>query len=191
VATTGDAFPADTTAATVLDFINTHDHQGRLPDRLSTAAGLEEWLGSLVPPVIDETLGAVDAVEAREIRDALITVLLGHGDADSITDDEIAEARRALNRAALRFPLQARFTDNGVALVSAQPALAGVLGTVLAEVAELSQSGGWVKVKACRNCHHGFIDSSRNLSATFCSTQCKSQAGMRAYRSRQRDSDEA
>ncbi|BBZ15247.1 CGNR zinc finger domain-containing protein [Mycobacterium branderi] len=62
-----------------------------------------------------------------------------------------------------------------------------MLGTVLAEVTALSQTGSWVKVKACKNCHHGFIDTSRNPSATFGSTQCKSQAGMRAYRSRQRD----
>ncbi|GBG40665.1 ABATE domain-containing protein [Mycobacterium montefiorense] len=187
MAVADDSFPADTSASLVLAFVNTHDHQGRFPDRLSGVPGLEGWLSSLVPPVVDDTVGSVDAVEARDIRDALITVLLWHGDADNITDDEIAGARRALNRAALRYPLRARFTDNGVALVSDQPALAGVLGSVLAEVAALSQSGSWAKVKACRNCHHGFVDSSRNLSATFCSNQCKSQAGMRAYRSRQRD----
>jgi len=86
--------------------------------------------------------------------------------------------------------LQANITCEGAGLSSVQPGLAGVIGSVLASVVELAQSGQWNRFKACRNCHHSFVDQSRNASATFCRTSCKSQAGMRAYRSRQRGSVE-
>jgi predicted RNA-binding Zn ribbon-like protein len=82
--------------------------------------------------------------------------------------------------------LQANITREGAGLSSAQPGLAGVIGSVV----ELAQSGQWNRFKACRNCHHSFVDQSRDASATFCRTSCKSQAGMRAYRSRQRGSAE-
>jgi len=104
--------------------------------------------------------------------------------------DELLVAEQALQRAAQRYPLQANITCEGAGLSSVQPGLAGVIGSVLASVVELAQSGQWNRFKACRNCRHSFVDQSRNASATFCRTSCKSQAGMRAYRSRQRGSAE-
>jgi predicted RNA-binding Zn ribbon-like protein len=173
-----------------LNFVNTHDHQGRLPDRFADVAGLQEWLGCLLPPINDAVVTIADAAEAREIRDALVTVMLTHADASGVSEDELVGAEQALQRASQRFPLQANITRAHAGLMSVQPALAGVLGTVLVAVVELAQSNNWNRVKACRNCHHGFVDNSRNLSAAFCSTQCKSQAGMRAYRSRQRQTSD-
>jgi predicted RNA-binding Zn ribbon-like protein len=129
---------------------------------------------------------AADVIEAREIRDALVTVMVSHADAEAATADELLVAEHALQRAARRYPLQANITREGAGLSSAQAGVAGVIGSVLASVVELAQSGQWNRFKACRNGHHSFLDQSRNASATFCRMMCKSQAGMRACRRRQR-----
>jgi hypothetical protein len=174
----------------VLGFVNTHDHGGRLPDRFNDTVGLQDWLAaqqSAGGTSSSAVITPADVIEAREIRDALVTILLTHADADGASEDELLDAEHALRRAANRYPLEAVITRTGAGLRSWQPGLAGVLGSVLAAVVELSQSGAWNRLKACRNCHHGFADHSRNWSANFCRTQCKSQAGMRAYRSRQRN----
>jgi len=174
----------------VLGFANTHGHLGRLPERFADSAGLRDWLSQQqVDPKALVITGA-DVIEAREIRDALVTVMVSHADAEAASADELLVAEQALRRAAQRYPLQANITREGAGLSSAQPGLAGVIGSVLASVVELAQSGHWNRFKACRNCHHSFVDQSRNASATFCRTSCKSQAGMRAYRSRQRGSTE-
>jgi predicted RNA-binding Zn ribbon-like protein len=191
VAGSGDTSAGADPAGLVLGFANTHDHLGRLPDKFSDTAGLRGWLtgqhsAAGADGAVDVT--PADVIEAREIRDALVTILVAHGDADGTSEDDLAGAEQALRRAARRYPLEASITRTGARLATAQPGLAGVLGSVLAAVVELSQSGAWDRVKACRNCHHGFVDQSRNWSASFCRTQCKSQAGMRAYRSRQRHS---
>jgi predicted RNA-binding Zn ribbon-like protein len=171
----------------VLRFANTHGHLGRLPERFADSAGLRDWLSQqqgLDPNAL--VITGADVIEAREIRDALITVMVSHADAEAASADELLVAEQALQRAAQRYPLQANITRGGAGLSSAQSGLAGVIGSALASVVELAQSGQWNRFKACRNCHHGFVDQSRNASATFCRTSCKSQAGMRAYRSRQR-----
>jgi predicted RNA-binding Zn ribbon-like protein len=174
----------------VLSFANTHGHLGRLPEFFADSAGLRDWL-SQQHGVDSEQLvvTAADVIEAREIRDALVTVMVSHADSEAACT-ELASAEQALQRAAQRYPLQANITREGAGLSSAQPGLAGVIGSILAAVVELAQSGQWDRFKACRNCHHSFVDQSRNASATFCRTSCKSQAGMRAYRSRQRGTAE-
>ena len=170
----------------VLGFANTHGHLGRLPERFADGAGLRDWL---IQQQVDSralVITGADVIEAREIRDALVTVMVSHADTEAASADELLVAEQALQRAAQRYPLQANITREGAGLSSVQPGLAGVIGSVLASVVELAQSGQWNRFKACRNCHHSFVDQSRNASATFCRTSCKSQAGMRAYRSRQR-----
>ena len=176
-------------AELVLAFTNTHDHFDRLPDRFRSVSTLTEWLGAELGNAVDPTVAITpaDVVEAREIRDALIDILLPHADASASNEEDLVVAERVLRRAALRYPLQAEITRAGGQLTCPQPGLAGVLGSVLAAVVELSQSGEWRRLKACRNCRHAFLDQSRNRSAGYCRSQCSSQAGMRAYRSRQRE----
>jgi predicted RNA-binding Zn ribbon-like protein len=179
------------TEGLVLGFANTHGHLGRLREQFTDCAGLRDWL-SQQQGVDSKVLvvTAADVIEAREIRDALVTVMVSHADAEAASADELLVAEQALQRAAQRYPLQANITREGAGLSSAQPGVAGVIGSVLASVVELAQSRQWNRFKACRNCHHSFVDQSRNASATFCRTSCKSQAGMRAYRSRQRGTAE-
>jgi predicted RNA-binding Zn ribbon-like protein len=175
----------------VLGFANTHGHLGRLPEFFADSAGLRDWL--IQQPGVDSqdlVVTAADVIEAREIRDALVTVMVSHADAEAASADELTIAEQALQRASQRYPLQANITRDSAGLSSAQPGLAGLIGSILAAVVELAQAGQWDRFKACRNCHHSFVDQSRNASATFCRTSCKSQAGMRAYRSRQRSAAE-
>jgi hypothetical protein len=84
---------------------------------------------------------ATDVIEAREIRDALVTVMVSHADAEAATADALLVAEQALHRGAQRYPLQANITREGAGLSSAQPGVAGVIGSVLASVVELAQSG--------------------------------------------------
>jgi predicted RNA-binding Zn ribbon-like protein len=175
----------------VLGFANTHGHLGRLPEFFADSAGLRDWL--IQQPGVDSqdlVVTAADVIEAREIRDALVTVMVSHADAEAASAEELTIAEQALQRASQRYPLQANITRDSAGLSSAQPGLAGLIGSILAAVVELAQAGQWDRFKACRNCHHSFVDQSRNASATFCRTSCKSQAGMRAYRSRQRSAAE-
>lgn len=172
----------------MLGFANTHDHVGRLPDRFGSVAAVQEWLTMNLADDGHLTLiiTSADVVEAREIRDALITVLLLHADTTASAEEDLIAAERVLQRAAHRCPLQAQITRTGAGLICVQPGITGALGSVLAAVVSLSQSGEWDRLKACRNCHHAFLDQTRNRSAGYCRVQCSSQAGMRAYRSRQR-----
>jgi predicted RNA-binding Zn ribbon-like protein len=175
----------------VLGFANTHGHLGRLPEYFADSAGLRDWL--IQQQGVDSqglVVTAADVIEIREIRDALVTVMVSHADGEAASAEELATAEQALQRAAQRYPLQANITREGAGLQSAQSGLAGLIGSVLAAVVELAQSGQWDRFKACRNCHHSFVDQSRNSSATFCRKSCKSSAGMRAYRSRQRSTVE-
>ena len=174
----------------VLGFANTHGHLGRLPECFADSAALRDWLSRQGVESDGLVVTAADVIEAREIRDALVTVMVSHADAEAASSDELATAEQALQRAGQRYPLQANITRETAGLSSTQSGLAGLIGSILAAVVELSQSGQWDRFKACRNCHHGFVDQSRNASATFCRSGCKSQAGMRAYRSRQRSAAE-
>jgi hypothetical protein len=56
---------------------------------------------------------AADVIEALEIRDALVTVMVSHADAEAATADELLVAEHALQRAAQRYPLQANITREG------------------------------------------------------------------------------
>ena len=104
----------------VLGFANTHGHLGRLPERFADCAGLRDWLSQ--QQEVDSkvlVITATDVIEAREIRDALVTVMVSH--AEAATADALLVAEQALQRAAQRYPLQANITREGAGLSSAQP----------------------------------------------------------------------
>jgi predicted RNA-binding Zn ribbon-like protein len=177
---------------TVLRFVNTHADGGGRPERFGDGAALGRWLqetGTDRPASPNATSPSdADAAGARELRDALVTVLLAHSDDDAVGGDAVAEAEAYLRSIAERFPLTPVIGAHGAHVVSAQTGVPHLLGTVLAAVVEVALTGDWARVKACRNppCHFGFFDRSRNSSAGFCSAACRSQASMRAYRARRR-----
>ncbi|MER7757154.1 CGNR zinc finger domain-containing protein [Kitasatospora sp. NPDC097643] len=180
---------------TVLAFVNTRaDGSGRqelFGDGDSFAAWLAEY------DEYDEFGGGgggetgatdADAAAARELRDALVTVLLAHSGDEESLGEPLQRAERHLRRAGALYPLATVVTAGGVELASQQAGVERVFGTVLAAVTTFAQSSDWGRIKACRNppCHFGFFDRTRNGGGLYCSPGCGSQVSMRNYRQRQR-----
>ena len=170
----------------VLAFANTHADSGGRVERLADVDGLRAWLreNGLDEAATDASPADVDGV--RLLRDALVTVLLGHSDDPATDDATLAAAEGDVRRVALRHPLVTTVDRDGARLAPAQQGLPGAVGLVLAAMTELALTGVWPRMKACRNagCHLAFVDRSRNTSGAYCGTTCSSQVAMRAYRRR-------
>ena len=175
----------------VLAFANTHADAGDRVERFTDAEGLTSWLGEVAwgGAVPARTVTDSDVVEARELRDALVTVLLSHSHDAATSDAAVQAAEAILERAGDRCPVTARLSGAEARLGPGCGGVAGAFAGVLAAATELALSGQWARIKACRNepCHFAFFDRSKNTSAGYCSTQCSSQASMRAYRARKKD----
>jgi predicted RNA-binding Zn ribbon-like protein len=174
----------------VLDFVNTRADGGGAVERLGDAASLARWLevAGLIEP--HTVVTAADAAGARELRDALVTVMLAHSGADAgALAAALAAAESHLRRAASLHPLAAVITARGAVLASDQTGVPGAFGSILAAVADAAATDRWGRLKACRNppCHAGFFDRTRNASGAYCSPGCGSQVSMRAMRRRRRD----
>lgn len=193
---------------TVLAFVNTRaDGSGRrelFGDGHSFAAWLAERDGSGESHRSDGSGGFggfggetvvtdADAAVARELRDALVTVLLAHSGDEESLGEPLQRAERHLRRVGALYPLATVVTADGVELASPQQGVPGVFGSVLAAVTTFAQTGDWGRIKACRNppCHFGFFDRTRNGGGLYCSTGCGSQVSMRKHRRRQRQENGA
>ncbi|MFJ5711592.1 CGNR zinc finger domain-containing protein [Streptomyces sp. NPDC093105] len=178
------------TVETVLAFVNTRaDGSGRrelFADGDSFAAWLAEH--DAFGPGGETVVTDADAAVARELRDALVTVLLAHSGDEESLGEPLLRAERHLRRVGALYPLATVVTAGGVELASPQTGVPRVFGTVLAAVTTFAQTGDWGRVKACRNppCHFGFLDRTRNGAGLYCSTGCGSQVSMRKHRRRQR-----
>ncbi|MGV9610899.1 CGNR zinc finger domain-containing protein [Nocardia xishanensis] len=175
-------------AALVLQFVNTRaDGAGRV-EVFGTASGFADW--AIEHGLLDAAVVVTDsdAVAARELRDALVTVLLTHSGDPDIGDAQVTEAERYLLQAGVRYPLTTVVTSETAQLLAGSTGAPGVLGAVLAAVTETAQRGDWMRIKACCNppCHFGFIDRTRNRAARYCSPGCGSQVSMRALRQRRK-----
>lgn len=173
----------------LLDFVNTRADAGGRQELFGDGVALSAWLDGRA---LSDGAAATDAdaASARELRDALVTVLLGHS-GEELSGEEVELAGRRLERAGKLYPLTARVDSGGVSLVSEQRGVARLLGTVLASVTMRASRGEWDRIKACRNppCHFGFIDHTRNGSGQYCSTACSSQVAMRKYRARRKEAE--
>ncbi|MEU2630710.1 CGNR zinc finger domain-containing protein [Kitasatospora sp. NPDC007106] len=177
------------TVETVLAFVNTRaDGSGRR-ELFADGDSFAAWLSERQEYGGETVVTDADAAVARELRDALVTVLLAHsGDEDS-QGEQLLHAERHLRRAGPLYPLATVVTADGAELASPQTGVPRVFGTVLAAVTTLAQSSDWGRIKACRNppCHFGFLDRTRNGGGLYCSTGCGSQVSMRKHRRRQRN----
>lgn len=172
----------------VLEFANSHGYGGN-PERLTDRAGLRGWLEEVAwlgASPGERQVTDADAAEAREVRDALLTLLLKNACDPDTTPQQVRDAEALLRRAGERYPLTSDIGRDGLHLRSAGVGMSGVFGQVLASMTTLSLSGQWPRVKACRNepCHRAFLDHSRNTSAGYCRPQCSSASSMRAHRAR-------
>jgi len=173
-------------AEIVLDFANTHADRFGRTERFGDATGLSAWLAENGFAEAAADVTAADAGAVRELRDALITVLLGHSGDPRTSAESLEEAENLLRRTAVRYPLVTVVDRAGAHLVPAHRGLPGALGSVFAAMTELALAGTWNRLKACRNCHFAFYDRSRNTSGAYCSNTCSTQVGMRNYRERHR-----
>lgn len=172
----------------VLQFVNTRPDGAGGVELFGTASGFADWAMRHELLEADTVVTDSDAVAARELRDALVTVLLTHAGASDLPSDEIAEAQRYLRHAGVRYPLAAIVSADTAQLVAGSVGATGVLGAILASVTETAMSGDWTRIKACCNppCHFGFVDRTRNRAARYCSPGCGSQVSMRALRQRRK-----
>ena len=124
--------------------------------------------------------GTEDLVTAREVREALRTLLIANNGAP-LERGSI----ETLNRISAGVELAVRFDEVGRARLESSELrpLAGILVAVYAAMAD----GSWSRLKACRNdrCRWAFYDYSKNRSASWCSMRlCGNRIKTRAYRSR-------
>lgn len=176
-------------AQAVLDFVNTRADAGGRSELFGDAEGFAAWLAEHDRFGGDTVVTDADAAVARELRDALVVVLLAHSGDESVVGEPLRVAEDHLRRAGVLYPLASVISATGARLISPQVGIAHVFGTVFAAVTEFAQSGEWKRVKACRNppCHFGFFDRTRNGVALYCSSGCSAQVSMRKYRQRQRN----
>ncbi|MFD5325153.1 CGNR zinc finger domain-containing protein [Streptomyces sp. NPDC127092] len=176
------------TVEAVLAFVNTRaDGSGRR-EMFGDGAAFAAWLAERDEFGGETVVTDADAAVARELRDALVTLLLAHSGDEESLGEPLLRAERHLRRVGELYPLAAAVTADGVELTSPQAGVPRVFGTVLAAVTTFAQSGDWGRIKACRNppCHFGFFDRTRNGAGLYCSTGCGSQVSMRKHRRRQR-----
>ncbi|MGI5133684.1 CGNR zinc finger domain-containing protein [Streptomyces sp. CA-106110] len=179
-----------TAADVVLQFLNTHPAgPHRLAERFESAETMHAWLLENAMTSQTTRVTEADAATARELRGALITVLLAHSGDKDVTPEVLTQAEEHLRDAASRYPLVTVISASGASLVTAQTGVHGLFGTVLANATELAQAGVWDRLRACRYqpCHFCFFDRTRNSSAVYCGPKCGSRASMRAYRQRKKD----
>jgi predicted RNA-binding Zn ribbon-like protein len=173
----------------VLNFANTHvDRFGRV-ERFDDAAGLSAWLTEHGFAEAAADVSEADAASARELRDALIALLLSHADDADVSAKTRDQAEDFLFRTASRYPLVSVVDHGGARLIPAHGGLPGAFGSLFAAITALALMGSWNRLKACRNrgCHFAFFDRTRNGSGAYCSGTCGSQVAMRRYRQRRRE----
>ncbi|MGW4340580.1 CGNR zinc finger domain-containing protein [Rhodococcus koreensis] len=171
----------------VLAFVNTRAGGGGRQELFADATTFRSWLRDHAELGEDIVVTDADAAAARELRDALVTLLLVHSGDPQSADEQLSSAERQLCRAGALYPLSPVITGHDVKLSSPQIGVQHVFGSVMAAVTEFALSGEWSRIKACRNppCRFGFVDKTRNGSALYCSSGCNSRVAMRRYRARQ------
>jgi predicted RNA-binding Zn ribbon-like protein len=167
----------------VIDFVNTLDVEAG-EDRTDTPAHLADWLDEQGLRAPDGTpLGAPELEQARELRESLRGVLVGHS-----RHDETADAAGHLEDVAERGRLSVRFgPDGAVEIAPRANGYPGLLARLLVPVAHASMDGTWARVKACvaDDCQWAFYDQSRNRSGRWCDMAvCGNRTKVRTYRAK-------
>ena len=168
-------------------FVNTREVE-RGWEAFADRDSLHRWFVDRGILPSNEAVGEEDVGHAREVREALRTLLAANngGGAD-------ARAVEVLNEAAERARLGVRFgKDGSVVLSPAAGGVDGALGRVLAAVHAGMEEGTWHRLKACSNggCAWAFYDRSKNRSGRWCSMEvCGNRTKTRAYRRRRSEAD--
>jgi hypothetical protein len=161
-------------------FINTVNHlhhREYLPDAATFQRVCLE-LGLPDPGLIDDA----DLRRVRSVREALRALAATHNEGPE------ADSAEVLAHQARRSGLQISFAEDAAPIVVEADGADGVLGAVLASIAESMRDGHWQRMKACRNerCRWVFYDHSRNRTGIWCSMRvCGNRHKVRAHRARQ------
>jgi predicted RNA-binding Zn ribbon-like protein len=171
----------------LVGFVNTRAHGKQGDEQLADGAAIAKWFEEADAGENADATDA-DAAVARELRDALLSILRAHVGCDE-GGSQVPEAEARLHRAGLRFPVTLVVTAEGCEL---RPTGAGIdrsFSYLLSAVADLVSRGAWPRVKVCKNdsCYSAFFDKTKNSSGLYCSTACSGQMATRAYRGRKKD----
>lgn len=172
----------------VLGFVNTRPTGNGAPERMADGQDLKTWVQDAgLGRDADLRVTDADAAVARELRAALVTLLLSHVGVEE-HDGALADAEDRLRRTAELYPLTALVIASGCEVAPSQRGLPGAFGSLFAALSQVTAAGLWPRMKMCRNlpCHVGFLDKTRNSAGLYCSTACSSQVSMRSYRQRQK-----
>jgi predicted RNA-binding Zn ribbon-like protein len=176
----GERPPAPAPLELVQAFVNTVDREHG-PDLLDDPAGLRDWMAHRGLGGRRARIGPGDLRAAREVREALRTLLGGGGDEDA--------ARGVLQAAAERVRLRPRFDREPPALEAAAGGVHAALGAVLAAAFGELGSERWARLKACpgERCGWAFYDRSPARRARWCSMRvCGNRAKAASYYRRRR-----
>jgi predicted RNA-binding Zn ribbon-like protein len=174
----------------ILGFVNTRPTGNGAPELMGDAQGLRHWVQEAgVGGGNDLRVTDADAAVARELRGALVTLLLSHVGVEE-HEGALAEAEAHLRRTAELYPLIAVVTESGTEMAPSQHGVPGAFGSLFVALAQTTASGLWPRMKMCRNlpCHVSFLDKTRNSGGLYCSAACSSQVSMRSYRQRLKSS---
>src|SRR5258707_6527 len=116
----------------LLLFVNTRADGAGRPERFGTAADFAHWTAEQDLLPADTVVSDSDAAGARELRDALVTVLLAHADDPTVSQAELATAESYLRQAGSRYPLRTILTAGGARLTPQAIGVPGLFGSVLA-----------------------------------------------------------
>jgi predicted RNA-binding Zn ribbon-like protein len=170
-------------------FINTAQLE-RGGDDLEQPADLRRWLVSRQLLAATAAVSEDELAVALAVREALRE--LAGANAGQPPSESACATLDALSEVS---GLRPNFEPDGtVALAPRAIGVAGGLGRLLGIVVASVGSGGWGRLKTCRNpaCRWAFHDNTRNRSAVWCDmAACGSRAKARAYYTRRRGSSPA
>jgi predicted RNA-binding Zn ribbon-like protein len=173
---------------TLLGFVNTrHDPKSGHFEQFGDAADFSRWARER-GLLDDATVSESEAAAARELRSALLALMLAHANPESRTSREIDDAERHLAHAGELYPVKVTLSMSGSAVTGHDRGAAGVFGSVLGAANELVQQNNWGRLKACAcdPCENGFADRTKSGNQLYCGPTCASRAAMRAMRERRR-----
>ena len=169
----------------IQDYVNTlHKDIHGDEEELATPTHLASWLAAHHLAEPDVQAGAADLRQAKELREALRTLLLAKNEVE--VDETPAQA--VLDRMACKAHVGLRFENGEPALVPTAEGATGALGRIVVAVHDAVADGSWQRLKACRcrDCEWAFIDTAKNQSRAWCSMRsCGNREKARAYRRRQ------
>lgn len=161
-------------------FLNTRNLENGA-ERLDDPSGLDEWLvAEGRPPVTTDADGLATVLA---LRAALGDLAVANHDG---TED--ADAWDRLAQLAAGAPLVLTVVGNRPVLIPVRTGVAGLVGDLVAIVAEAWSEGSWSRLKACLHCRWVFWDHTRSRTGVWCSmSACGQREKQRRYRRRQGD----